>query len=53
MADIIKTLAVLCIAEIIFELLMPTGGTKKQLKTVCSLMTVCIIAKLIISLLGR
>lgn len=53
MAEYIKVLAALCTAEIIFELLMPDGGAKKQLKTVCSLLSLSVIVRMILSLFGR
>lgn len=53
MVQIIRSLAALCIAEGFFELLIPDGGMKRQMRTVCGLMVTVHIARLITALFGR
>lgn len=51
MARFIGTLAVLCIAEGLFELLFPESS-KKQLKTVCGILTLTAIIRLVLTIIS-
>ena len=53
MRDVLKVLVAVCVADRIFDLIMPSGSVKKQLKIVSGTVMTALLVKVIFGLFGR
>ena len=53
MAQVLRELVAVCIAERVFDLLVPSGNLKKQLKTVSGIVMTALFVKIITEVFGR